>query len=578
MIGNAKYKYGTVLNNPVNDANDMAQKLKELGFEVILVTDGDLKKMDQAVNQFYKQLRKGSVALFYYAGHGIQVEGENYLIPIDVNLETASDAKYKTLATNHVLDKMHEADSELRLVILDACRDNPFARNWKTRSNSLTRGLARIENSGAGDFIAYATQPGNVSSDGTGRNGVFTSYLLKHLNNSTQTIEDIFKLVRHDVARHTKNEQVPFTTSGLTSDFYFAKVPSTNVATNTINNQTVIKNNNVPEIRENNQQNAEFYLTRANSYYKEGKYDQAFTNYNQAIQLNPQYTDAYLFRGLTYRIKGELDKAIVDYTQAIKINPQFSQAYNNRGVAYDDKGELDKAIVDYNQAIKINPQYSDAYNNRGVAYDDKGELDKAIADYTQAIKINPQFSTAYNNRGLAYRKKGELEKAIVDYNQAIKINPQYFEAYNNRGIAYYDKGELDQAIVDYNQAIKINPQYSNAYVALGLAYEKKGKLDQAIADYNQAIKFNPQHSLAYYNRGIAYYNKGELDKAIADYNQAIKFNPQYFEAYNNRGVAYEKKEEYDQALKDYDQAVQLDPNNYLAIINKERVQKKLRNR
>ena len=228
VIGNANYQDQIPLNNPLNDANDIAAKLKEIGFEVILITDGNQRQMDQALDQFYQKLTQGGVGLFYYAGHGMQLDGENYLIPIDANLKSESDIKYQTLALNRVLDKMYDAESAVKIIILDACRDNPYARNWKTRSASETRGLAQLQskNNAQGEFIAYATQPGNVSWDGkeNQRNGIFTSHLLKHLTTPNKTIDEIFNLVRQGVAQETKKfalPQVPFVTTGLIGTFYF---------------------------------------------------------------------------------------------------------------------------------------------------------------------------------------------------------------------------------------------------------------------------------------------------------------------------------------------------------------------
>lgn len=402
VIGNAKYQHSTPLNNPVNDANDIAEKLREFGFEVILATDTDLKAMDRAVDRFYNQLTEDSIALFFYAGHAIQVDGENYLIPIDADLKSASDARYYTLPTNRVRDKMYEANSEVRIAILDACRDNPFARNWRSLNGGKTRGLASIQNQGAGDFIAYATAPGMVASDGlsTQRNGVFTSYLLKHIN-PDRSIEDIFKLVRHDVARQTNNQQVPFTSNGLIGNFYFAKDSdsNSNSAIDNSNNQPEIENNNIPERQENNDRNVEYYRTRAVTYFQQTLYDEAIALYNLAIELNPQKEKSYNNRAIAYHRKGKYDRAIVDYTRVIELNPQFEQAYHNRGMAHYYKGEYNEAITDYTRAIELNPQFEQAYYYRGLLYHfEKGEYEKALKDFNKVLKLNPNHKDAITQK------------------------------------------------------------------------------------------------------------------------------------------------------------------------------------
>ena len=230
VIGNSDYQHGSKLRNAVNDANDIAKTLKELNFDVILLTNGNLRSMDQSLERFYRQLQQGAVGLFYYAGHGIQVNGENYLIPVDARLNRESEVNYESLPLGKLLAAMEESDNGVNIVILDACRDNPFGRSW-TRSSS-NKGLAAIQNSATGTFIAYATGPGDVAQDGTGRNGTFTEALLKNLRNPNQNVEEIFKQVRVDVANKTNNAQVPWTTSSLIGDFYFA----TNSQGNTQNN------------------------------------------------------------------------------------------------------------------------------------------------------------------------------------------------------------------------------------------------------------------------------------------------------------------------------------------------------
>ena len=254
VIGNSNYKNGSNLRNPVNDANDMAKVLKDLNFEVILLTNANLRSMDQGLERFYQKLQSGAVGLFYYAGHGVQVNGENYLVPVDADLVRESEVTYEAVPLGKLLGAIRDIENDVNIIILDACRDNPFARSW-TRSSR--RGLAPVQNSATGSFIAYATGPGNTAQDGTGRNGTFTEALLKHLKNENQNIEEIFKRVRVDVAKKTNSEQVPWTTSSLIGDFYFSQTKIADSITDTIatNTTTTTQNTNQPiETRTNNQE------------------------------------------------------------------------------------------------------------------------------------------------------------------------------------------------------------------------------------------------------------------------------------------------------------------------------------
>lgn len=218
VIGNASYQ-DNPLKNSINDAEAMANALKDVGFDVILLENADLKQIENAIDTFHHQLKAGGVGLFYYAGHGTQVDGENYLIPVNVKLDVAEDVRYEAIPVGKVLARMEDAANQMNIVILDACRNNPFARKWR----SSQRGLAPIQ-SARGALIAFATEPGGVAADGEGENGLYTSFLLKHLKTPNLDVELMFKRVREDVVQATQNKQVPWESSSLVGDFSFNPV------------------------------------------------------------------------------------------------------------------------------------------------------------------------------------------------------------------------------------------------------------------------------------------------------------------------------------------------------------------
>jgi tetratricopeptide (TPR) repeat protein len=146
------------------------------------------------------------------------------------------------------------------------------------------------------------------------------------------------------------------------------------------------------------------------------------------------------------------ENAISDFSNAIQLDPNYAAAYNERGIAYYDQGKFDKAISDYNEAIRLDPNNAGAYNNRGDVYDDQGKFDEAIRDYNKAIRLNPNDADAYDNRGIAYWKQRKFDKAIIDYNKAIRLDPNDANAYNHRGIAYRDQGKFDKANDDFATA------------------------------------------------------------------------------------------------------------------------------
>jgi WD40 repeat protein len=217
VIGNGAYRHATVLPNPKNDAADVAAALRRIGFDVVEGTDLDRRAMEDKVREFGRKLDQSSLALFYYAGHGMQVAGRNHLLPVDAKLDRAGDLHLETIDVNLVLAQM-EAEKRVNLVFLDACRNNPLARSFAprlgTRSASAGPGLASIQ-SAMGTLIAYATQPDNVAHDGDGRNSPFTAAFLKHVHTPGLEISSLMKRVRSDVVTATNDQQVPWDHSSL---------------------------------------------------------------------------------------------------------------------------------------------------------------------------------------------------------------------------------------------------------------------------------------------------------------------------------------------------------------------------
>ncbi|HXH69885.1 MAG TPA: caspase family protein [Pyrinomonadaceae bacterium] len=188
VIGNGNYQNATKLNNPTNDATDMAKTLRNLGFEVIGGEKDGLNlsqsQMEALIGEFGRRLAETKgVGLFYYAGHGVTSYGQNYLVPVDANIPDEDLVKYRAVPVGYVLDKMATAKNSFNLVILDACRNNPFARSWRNfRDIGDSKGLAN-SNPPRGTLVLYATQPGGISIDGVGnsKNGLFTQALLKQI-------------------------------------------------------------------------------------------------------------------------------------------------------------------------------------------------------------------------------------------------------------------------------------------------------------------------------------------------------------------------------------------------------------
>lgn len=225
VIGNANYRHAGALANPANDAGDIAEVLRKLGFDVVDGLDLDKRGMEDKIREFGRKLDRAELALFFYAGHGMQVAGKNYLMPVDSRLERPGDLNFETIDVSLVLAQM-EAEQRVNLVLLDACRNNPLARSFASklgaRSASVGQGLAGMQ-SALGTLISYATHPDAVALDGEGRNSPFTSALLKHLATPGLEIATLMRRVRAEVVSVTRGQQVPWDHSSLLGEVVLAR-------------------------------------------------------------------------------------------------------------------------------------------------------------------------------------------------------------------------------------------------------------------------------------------------------------------------------------------------------------------
>ena len=220
VIGNSAYP-SAPLRNPVNDATVITAELKKIGFQVTTITDGSQNQIKQAISEYGDLLSadKSTVGLFYYAGHGIQAKGKNYIIPIDAKIEKEADVVVYCVDLDGLLANLEYAANNLNMIILDACRNNPFGRGFRSQAGT---GLATV-NAPTGTIIAFATSPGSTAADGEGNNGLYTQEFVKVLQVPNLKIEDVFKKVRTQVKIHSEGKQIPWENSALEGDFYFKK-------------------------------------------------------------------------------------------------------------------------------------------------------------------------------------------------------------------------------------------------------------------------------------------------------------------------------------------------------------------
>ena len=226
VVGNSKYAHVNVVPNGVNDARAIARTLREIGFVVAEGFDLDRNGMEGRIREFLRGTAKARVALVFYAGHGLQVDGRNYLLPVDTRLESPSDLGFETIELDNILENLSDS-SRANIIILDACRNNPFAQTFASRfgaarSVTVLSGLAGYSNLGTGTLIAFSTAPNTVAADGNGSNSPFTGALAKHMRVPGLEVRQMLTRVRADVAAETKGRQIPWDNSSLLGEVYLA--------------------------------------------------------------------------------------------------------------------------------------------------------------------------------------------------------------------------------------------------------------------------------------------------------------------------------------------------------------------
>jgi tetratricopeptide (TPR) repeat protein len=357
VIGNGNYTGNwNSLSNPVNDANDMAEALESLGFNVDKVLNGNLDQMETAVMNLQRRLSASpnSYGFFYYAGHGAQSrDRENYLIPADANTPSLNLLAQRALPVQFVLDELRDAGNVLNMIVLDACRNVPTSLE---RSDS--RGLSVISSVPPGTIVMYATAANSTAADGEGRNGLFTSHLLRNLVAPGLDVNEIFRRTGSDVARATNGTQYPETRYMYFESAYLGTAPVVQPATAL----------NMEAARASYERGMELLDDKI------WNLDGAIAQFTMAILLYSDYADAYYCRGYAYYYHGDYELAIADFTEAIRFNPNNADAYAHRGLAYYDKGDYDRAIAGFAEAIRLDPDMGYAYYNRAIAYLRKGNL------------------------------------------------------------------------------------------------------------------------------------------------------------------------------------------------------------
>lgn len=524
VIGNSDYENSPLIN-PVNDAKAIAQSLRKLNFKVIEKHNVGRKEFRKAVRSFGELLSEDSVGLFYYAGHGMQIEGENYLIPIGSDIASEDEVADEGVSANLILRKMETAANDMNIVVLDACRNNPFARSFRSGNS----GLSRMDGP-TGSIIAFSTAPGDVASDGSGDNGLYTEHLLKYLGKSGLSIEQVFKKVRINVRQQSSGEQIPWESSSLVRDFYFKKDRGLKSTTSRrASNEaellfwTTVQGNPSIEMYRLYQEKypqGDFIpiarlqisklggadkgreaLVKAEYYYDNNDVDEAFRWYEKSSNMGNPMAMAALSKLYKNGWGTDVDEALSDKygRQSFEHIRQMAESGNTKaqyylGYMYNNalgiEQDYDKGIHWYKEAAEKDHTW--AINNLGQIYHngqgvDK-DYDKAMYWYKKAADLGD--ATPLSNIAVMYRDGDGVD---VDYDRAMQLFEKSAKkgvssAMNNIGLMYdIGKGvaqDFDMAMRWYKKAAAKG--FSDAMHNIAVLYKNGEGVSQ---DYEEAMRW-----------------------------------------------------------------------------------------
>jgi tetratricopeptide (TPR) repeat protein len=253
-----------------------------------------------------------------------------------------------------------------------------------------------------------------------------------------------------------------------------------------------------------------------------GKYRDAISFYNKAIDADPRHSTAYNARGWAYYKIGDYPSALKDNTRALDLKPNFPSALVNRATTFWKIRQYDKALVDANRAVELKPDYTRAYVTRSFIYLFMNRNANAIEDCNKAIELNPNIASAYSYRGSGYRNLGRYEEAFKDYQKSIEINPADPDVYHGRGFAYFLLKKYDDALRDINKALELDPNSVLALYRRGLVYNQLKDYERAIRDFSKAIELEKDNAAAYYHRSLSHEQIGKAAESASDLQKAAQ--------------------------------------------------------
>jgi tetratricopeptide (TPR) repeat protein len=433
VIGNDSYNRANALLNATNDARDVAAALKALGYSINLSLNVTRAQLGEAISLFCQGLVPGDAAVLYYSGHGFQMDGDNYLVPIDFKATTATEGQGQGYSVSAILKQLAGSGADIQVIILDACRDNPFFTSKSAQAGWADMGVP------AGTLIAYGTSPGSTASDNPGgSNGLFTKALLSHIS-SVLAIEEMLKQVRKDTIIASLGAQTPWTAASLIGEFYLNPETQTSATKSTSlsldeqlsvlsvtpTQRTASNNRSGPETGSFQSpadlKSADILVNQGLLLVRQGNYGEATRSLSAALALHPGFSIALRVLGLILSALGRGADAVAEFSRAISANPSDYLAYYYRCSALT-KPDPSEAVRDCEAAIGLEPTFVPAHLGLANALFASGNADNALSEINETIALAPGSAQAHALRAKVFEVLGQHENAAKDVNAAVGLS------------------------------------------------------------------------------------------------------------------------------------------------------------
>lgn len=439
VIGNQAYPT-MALKNAAQDARDVHAALREIGFVADLLVDATKRQMDMRIGRFVDMLQPGDVALVYYAGHGVQVAGENYLLPVDVETADEASVRYSSYSASLLHDRIAERGVRLKIMILDACRNNPFRS-----SRSASQGLAPMTAVGRGTFIAFATGPGGTADDNLpARNGLFTAALLEALREPGLDLDQVFGRVRQRVDAMSNGRQTPWSNSSVVGQFILRAGTIDTRPTDLPPPSAVTTPAVTPGARPDAAGNApanpaagtkpspmealKAKFAEATTAAQNGRHDDAIAAYKEMIATVPACYECWLNLGIEYAATKRYEDGERAYRKALEIKPDSADAYRGLADIYNSQRRYGEASTAMDEAARLSaatgaPVAWETVFNRGIIAWNAGKIDEALAHFQETVRVNPSYADAHYFLAMAWLNQGQLAKAVASAEEYLKRAP-----------------------------------------------------------------------------------------------------------------------------------------------------------